>query len=510
MYRVGSIWKTKACLYTKKKLKWSSKPIETLGVTIEGSGELDKSNYDKVIKKLKEVCENWYYRKLTLLGRVIIVNTLMGSLFVYKMLVLASMSAFQLSEVCNVIQKFLWKGKQSRISMHTLTRKRNQGGVQLIDIARKQDAIKILALFQSETDKFLHHRMHQQLEPKLESVIWKCNISPQDVSKKYDTENFWPQALLAWSKIHYHRPSNKQEIGEQILWLNSHIKIKGETILWQKWLKQNVLRVGDITNDRMTPLLFTELQLKYPDLNTNWLEYKMLIDAIPQTWWHNLQNADSEYKSLYQRCMEQKKVAKYVYDRLIEDDGSTIAKYYNRWCDEGVDLEIENYTKAFKKWQYITKSTKLKDFQYRLLVKKLVWNSDLYEWGKAENEMCTFCKSEPETFKHVYLECKQLNNCYQLIQKILSQANAEYNLERIICSDFVQNTTSVINEVMLLIKQNIYSARCTECHVNTESVKWKIEEWYRIQVFNEKDVIKREKIRKTWEPILLSVKNHDT
>ena len=38
--------------------------------------------------KLETVAELWYYRSLTLMGKVLVVNTLFTSLFVYKMQVL--------------------------------------------------------------------------------------------------------------------------------------------------------------------------------------------------------------------------------------------------------------------------------------------------------------------------------------------------------------------------------------------------------------------------------------
>ena len=91
MYRVGSLQNSDASIYTTRQYKWSSAAIDTLGVHLNCDGSLNPCNFEDVIVKLKSVCNSWINRKLTLTGRILIVNTLMGSLFIYKMLSLENM-----------------------------------------------------------------------------------------------------------------------------------------------------------------------------------------------------------------------------------------------------------------------------------------------------------------------------------------------------------------------------------------------------------------------------------
>ena len=152
LYRVGSIHKSDASLYTNKNFAWSSEPIDTLGVRILCDGTMDESNFNMVIDKLRKICSQWYNRQLTLSGRILVVNTLMGSLFVYKMLTLTSMSTEQLNTANGIINEFIWVGKRPKISVHTLRRRKDQGELRLVNLEAKQSALKIAQIV-----KFAEH-----------------------------------------------------------------------------------------------------------------------------------------------------------------------------------------------------------------------------------------------------------------------------------------------------------------------------------------------------------------
>ena len=78
---------------------WSNDKINTLGVDIGNGKHVRDKNISVVIAKMKTVAEMWYYRTMTLLGKVTVINSLMSSLFVYRMQVLPVLSNKQIDEV---------------------------------------------------------------------------------------------------------------------------------------------------------------------------------------------------------------------------------------------------------------------------------------------------------------------------------------------------------------------------------------------------------------------------
>ena len=138
LYRVGSLHGSDASLYTARNFQWSNEPVDILGVKLGCDDTLITSNFTDVLEKLKKVCHAWCNRKLTLLGKILVVNTLMSSLFVFKMLTLNDMPNDVLQEANRLITEYIWEGKRPKISMATLKKKKEQGGLCLVDLEAKQ------------------------------------------------------------------------------------------------------------------------------------------------------------------------------------------------------------------------------------------------------------------------------------------------------------------------------------------------------------------------------------
>ena len=112
IYRIGSIKDSNAKLYTTKPLAWNSVGINVLGVFVTHKEDLLQVNYDPVLVKVKAVISAWYNRNISLIGKVVVVNSLIGSLFVHKMMVLPNLPSDMITSIESEITKYLWKGKK--------------------------------------------------------------------------------------------------------------------------------------------------------------------------------------------------------------------------------------------------------------------------------------------------------------------------------------------------------------------------------------------------------------
>ena len=92
IYRIGSLKNSNAKIYTQKNLNWSDGDIEMLGIRIRNSDCQDNRQYNQIIDKMTNVAMNWKDRNLTLIGKCLIVNSLMSSLFMYYMVIMPMMS----------------------------------------------------------------------------------------------------------------------------------------------------------------------------------------------------------------------------------------------------------------------------------------------------------------------------------------------------------------------------------------------------------------------------------
>ena len=228
-----------------------TKDINVLGVTISHENILDK-NYSTIISKAKKVLMAWQNRDLTLLGKVQVVNTLIASLFVHKMMVLPQIPDSIKKAFDNLVRDYIWKGKKAKIAYSILQNSEKEGGLNLVDLSVKDKSLKAtwpqILSRENEYASLVYYFMRCKL---LKSNIWRCNLAPQDARKLKFTNSFWKDVLVAWCEYNYYQ---EKRVENQVLWYNSQVRIQGKPFcgmivlqrvfyLFTSYLVREVLRV---------------------------------------------------------------------------------------------------------------------------------------------------------------------------------------------------------------------------------------------------------------------------
>ena len=175
IYRIGSLKNSNAKTYTQKNLNWSDGDIEMLGIRIRNSDCQDNRQYNQIIDKMTNVAMNWKDRYLTLIGKCLIVNSLMSLLFMYYMVTMPTMSMGQYARVNNIICQFLWGGKRNKIPLEILHRSKNMGGLNLCDLRTQHIALH-LSWLPKIIDNTNFEYVYQWLDEQLGDLILKCNL----------------------------------------------------------------------------------------------------------------------------------------------------------------------------------------------------------------------------------------------------------------------------------------------------------------------------------------------
>ena len=332
LYRVGSLQNSEAALFTRRNFAWSNESLDTLGIKIQCNGKPDPDNFQKIMSKLNATCDLWINRRMSILGKVTIVNTLIGSLFVYCMTVMINLTEEQIKIANARISKFIWDNKKPKISFEQLCKKKHQGGLGLVNLKAKQKALKIAWIFKIHKDSFLENQCYDTLHCKLRQLIWSCNLKSGDVKKMVHGDSFWKQMLIAWSEINFTEPSSKGEVRSQILWCNSLIKINNSTVSWDHWIEKGLLTVSDLVSES------GECVTNIPGVN--WLEIVQLYAALPRQWKNLLKNDtnDKEAITKFRELSDVKNVSRKAYALLTEDAQASV-KYLNRWKEKGIGLD---------------------------------------------------------------------------------------------------------------------------------------------------------------------------
>ena len=183
---------------SQRVVSWTNEPINILGITVTyATDDLMNLNYGMILQKIKSTLKSWSKRNLSLFGKIVILHTLIVSLFVHKMMVLPSISEAIVLEVEKEMVQFIWNGHKPKIPLRILQKSRLGGGAQLVDLHDRVRALKITWIKCLEDDRQLAAIAYELINPILGKDIWECALHSEDV--KYvmskQTSLFWFDTL---------------------------------------------------------------------------------------------------------------------------------------------------------------------------------------------------------------------------------------------------------------------------------------------------------------------------
>jgi hypothetical protein len=218
-------------------------------------------------------------------------------------------------------------------------------------------------------------------------------------------------------------------IRRQRIWLNKYIKINKQEIWWKNWSEKGILIIHDIIDENGNFLSINNLEQRY-DFKCNFLQYNSIKDAIPKEWRNNVKKItihrdvissdESIYVNINKQTIPLHKINnQLIYWKLIEEIRiCPITK--NKWIDE-LNLNEDRWERIFE-ISKVTRETKIRAFQYKLLFNLTPCNLYLYRIGKSNIFKCNYCNAV-DNIIHYFYECvntklfwKTLQNWWNILE----------------------------------------------------------------------------------------------
>ena len=239
LMRIGNIKNTQVKLKLNyADVKWTNGPIEILGVTFCSTiEETTQVNYSIVINKIDKSINQWSSQKLTLFGKISVINTVFLSKLISKLSALPSPSHETIKQIENKFLEFLWNSRRHPISKQTITNSRKNFGLKFPCIDFKDKSLKIawVKRFLDGEPEIVSPYLHLNFKINLD-LFFKCNIKASDVHECYNGNPtlFWKQVISIWCESNYRTIQQIEDPKNEILWFNSNIKVNQKVILSKK------------------------------------------------------------------------------------------------------------------------------------------------------------------------------------------------------------------------------------------------------------------------------------
>ena len=463
--------------YFPHGLSWIKKPIESLGIVFTDNTEQNYLyNFKPKLLNLKTTLQIWKQRKLSLKGKITIINSIALSPLIYIASVIATPNRV-FKEIDEIIQDFLWNSKSSKISKITLSQTISKGGLKLSNFQIKTKALQL-----SWVKRLTNNTKSSWKE--LPKYFYSCNNlftffnSNHTLLHNKQIPEFYYNIHKEYMKNFKLTPTNITQIQDQSLWLNKHITINNKIILWNQWQKKGISTINNLLNKDNKFLTYTEINNKFK-VNCTHLDIRQIISSIPKIWKekikintpHSNNNNEPtlkiEINNTYKNI--QHTTCKDFYWHLINKTEHT-PQSKTKWSklikslqdpEETVWRDI--YNMSFK----ITRETKLQTLQYRIIHRIIPCNEWLFNIKIKDNKTCNFC-NEIDDIAHFFIYCKLVKLFWKTWSKwwnSLSKTDISNcnDAEECILFGFhgEDDLTQVLNYIILTAKEYIYIQRLT-------------------------------------------------
>ena len=458
-------------------LDWVNDPICTLGVTLSGNEDDHYIlNFKKRLKNMKNLLATWKCRKLSIKGKVTIINTLAVSPLIYLANVIY-VPPQVITEIKEIIVDFLWDGKPPKIAYNVLIQNIKKGGVKLIDFGSKIKALKIgfvKRLLDNSSGRWKSPAAYFYQTSDIKRYFQSNHAMSKEINHKFysDIHNFWSELQTIDKPTHI-------VIQNQILWNNRYITIENVPYEWVSWQTKGIQYINDILNENGDFLSHTEISEKF-SVRCHFLQALQIRQSLPLEW-RRVIRSEYSYKPMREPFIYHngavlqldKCTTKFIYECYVQ------MKYVTptcvlKWKTLHVDFDMseEEWADVFLRPYICLRETKLQSFQYKIINRIINCNKKLFDMKIKNSSVCSYC-DQTDDIGHFFFMCKDV---YEFWKRICTWWNTlDYddvdfpafpNVKTVIFgSQCITETVAVFNFCMFHIKYYIYRQRLFQDNV---------------------------------------------
>ncbi|KAK6167008.1 hypothetical protein SNE40_021121 [Patella caerulea] len=421
-------------------VKIVSDAIEILGVYLGPNRKVCSSlNWDSKVSKIKQLLGLWSRRRITLAGKVTVIQSLLLSKLWYTASVIPLPDAVE-REITSLVNKFLWRGKPPRVKHTTLVKTKADGGLNLPNIKLKCQSLCLKWITKFCDINYNHvwksimtYYLSKGTYFKNCMNILKLNLDKNILS---NLPEFYKYILHAWDDLNKHtrpEPRNIKDVSIQPIFNNSRIRHNGRMLdfkLFQSpsikyiydivyYVKPGFIpfhSVKDIINDD-TDIYDNDKILK---------NYELIKSSIPESWKNIIENqcydstcstSDEVVFILNDASVKSNALtSKFCYKLLLKNYVSDPASY-SYWKENNINV---NWPVV---WKSVFKNYKNPiniDLDFKI-AHNIVWTKEkLYKVKIVDNNLCPVCKIYIEDIVHMFIDCSCLSNLIALLKEIIN------------------------------------------------------------------------------------------
>ena len=188
------------------------------------------------------------------------------------------------------------------------------------------------------------------------------------------------------------------------------IRMAGTTIFYKHWGNAEEMKIKDLMTSDSKIISYSCFQEKFC-FPFSFLEFCGVTSAIrsDMRFLELSLPGEKTVENVLLKLNSSSKPSQTAYKLLITKKCTRPEKSQNKWIKDCRLIDVKDLD-----WESIflhvlpricTLSTKLRNFQFKFLHRRIATNSFLFKIKFSESNLCCFCQSAQETLLHLFWEC---------------------------------------------------------------------------------------------------------
>ena len=430
---IGCLKYSTRSIKTRWKLVWGETRFKLLGINFDVNLEnMFNINFNSKLVKVTNSISHWKRRKLTPIGRITVVKTLLVPIFTHLFVSLPSPPQYFVKKLSDMFSDFVWNGKP-KIKTTIFVKNYNEGGLKMIDIPSYINSLKIKWI--KNAIKNSNSKCYQLVNDLFDmNKVMNCGKMYCEKIVKNIKNNFWIDVLKSYIK--YIEKFQITELGQILnmpLFYNEHFLVNKKPIYNKTLYDKGIRFVKDILQNNGCFVSFNYLK-NVTGIN-DYLQYYAMKDVVSCFFKKKKFKVNQEVHVYYHNpsincymhpILTNNNVNRYMYKVFIENNEIPTSK--NKWMSI-FDNCIINWKNTYSYVFKYTKDTYLQWMQTRIIHRILPTNMLLYKMKITDNKLCTFCRCQEETLMHLFCECCKVKPIVDIIKDRIRIYNSSIDIE---------------------------------------------------------------------------------
>ena len=212
---------------------------------------------------------------------------------------------------------------------------------------------------------------------------------------------FYRSVLKYWQVYRSDFTDDNTQIQNEIIWNNSNILINKNTIFFNQWYQNGIIRLQDLLDVDCTFLSLQKFQQKL-GLHVSFTTYYGLINSMPASWRRKLKLSDHPNQSSSLDSPNMNITTRSAYAAILDHF------FQPPTCETKIlryGFSKESLTNVYMMPLLIAQEVKLQMFQLKIIHNILPTRCSLFRAKLSESDSCRVCQTEPETLPHTLFQC---------------------------------------------------------------------------------------------------------